>query len=154
MLYLIPAPLHRAGLRFAHRVRKHWWRLARPQLSGVTLIARDGEGRILLVRHSYGGRHWALPGGGIGKGENPEDAAVREFTEELDCAIYDLVLANVQESTLHGAPCTRHVFVGEVVDIPRPDRREIVEIGFFAPGELPTDCSAMIGACLASLEQR
>ena len=49
MLHLIPAPLHRAGLRLAHAVRRRWWRLARPRLTGVCVVACDDAGRVLGV---------------------------------------------------------------------------------------------------------
>ena len=41
---------------------------------------------ILLVRHSYGPQHWALPGGGLASGEDAEACARRELREELGLA--------------------------------------------------------------------
>jgi len=154
MLHLIPASLHRAGLRAAHAARKQWWRVSKPDLSGVTIIARNGEGHVLLVRHTYGNRAWSLPGGGIRAGEEPEAAAVREFAEELDCAIYALGFVGVHEAGLYGARVSRHIFSGEVVDLPRPDRREIAEVRFFAVDALPQDCVVTVSQHLAMLEQR
>ena len=54
----------------------------RPALFGVAALAEDGQGRVLLVRHSYV-RGWALPGGGVGHGEAPEMALLRELEEEV-----------------------------------------------------------------------
>lgn len=39
------------------------------------------ERREILLSHWIGG-HWTLPGGGMDPGEHPEDAALREVTEE------------------------------------------------------------------------
>lgn len=39
------------------------------------------ERREILLSHWVGG-HWTLPGGGMDPGEHPEDAALREVTEE------------------------------------------------------------------------
>ena len=75
MLRLIPAPLHRLLYRLADRTRRLWWRVRRPQRRSVLVAAFDGEGRVLLARHSYGPPVWALPGGGVGKDEDPELAA-------------------------------------------------------------------------------
>jgi hypothetical protein len=61
MLHLIPAPLHRAGLRLAHVVRRHWWRLAKVKLNGCRIFAFDEAGRVLLIRHSYGSIQLPLP---------------------------------------------------------------------------------------------
>jgi ADP-ribose pyrophosphatase YjhB (NUDIX family) len=49
-------------------------------LGAVALIERNGE--ILLVRHSYV-RGWLLPGGGVARGEPPEEAILRELREEI-----------------------------------------------------------------------
>lgn len=154
MLHLIPASLHRAGLKFAHASRKAWWKIASPSLTGVTVVATNGAGEFLLVRHTYGSRLWTLPGGGVRAGEDPEAAALREFAEELDCAIFGLAAAALHESILHGAPIVRHIFAGEVVGLPRPDRREVAEARFFARDSLPADCNAFVAQCLALLEQR
>ena len=81
MLYLIPAPAHRVVLRLAHRVRRRWWYVRRPRLSGCRVLAFDREGRVLLVRHSYGTGAWMPPGGGLQAGEDPLNAAQRELLE-------------------------------------------------------------------------
>ena len=77
MLHLIPAPLHRALLRWAHRARKRWFRWARPRTGGVAVVGLDEGERVLLVRHSYGSGRWCLPGGGLRRGEDPERCARR-----------------------------------------------------------------------------
>ena len=48
---------------------------------GVALVVRDKK--ILLVKMRAGGRaFYTLPGGGIEPGETPEEAAIRELSEE------------------------------------------------------------------------
>lgn len=49
---------------------------------GVSAIAEDGDGKVLLVRHRFG-HGWALPGGGVLAGEPPERAILRELREEV-----------------------------------------------------------------------
>lgn len=44
----------------------------------VTGLVFDGEGRVLLIRHSNGGV-WLAPGGAVDPGEAPQDAIVREM---------------------------------------------------------------------------
>lgn len=56
--------------------------LATPVAFGVAAFARDSEGRILLVRHSYQ-PGWMLPGGGVGRAEAPAEAVLRELREEV-----------------------------------------------------------------------
>lgn len=154
MLRLIPPGLHRAGLRLAHALRRRWWRLARPRLEGVSIAAFDGDGRVLLVRHSYGTRRWCLPGGGLRKGEDPQAAAAREFAEELGVAVTDLSLAGVSDEILHGAANRVRLYAGTLTEMPRPDGRELVDARFFALDALPAPCSETVAARLRHLQQR
>lgn len=41
------------------------------------------DGKILMVHHIHDSRdYWTLPGGGVHEGESPEEAVVREVSEE------------------------------------------------------------------------
>jgi 8-oxo-dGTP pyrophosphatase MutT (NUDIX family) len=50
-------------------------------LASVTVLPRDDDGRVLLVRHADTGR-WGVIGGSIDVDESPADAARRECREE------------------------------------------------------------------------
>ena len=139
MLQLIPAPLHRQLYRLADRARRVWWRVRRPRRSSVLVAAFDSDGRVLLARHSYGPPVWALLGGGIGRNEDPEDAAMREFREELRCELADLRLVTSFTQPDSGSQDQCYLFVARPASTPVPDMREIVEIGWFDPAALPQD---------------
>ena len=139
MLHLIPAPLHRALLRVAHRVRTRWRRLVRPATAGVSVIAVDEAGRVFLVRHAYGSGRWALPGGGLGRNEDPSDCARREMREELGCELTELALAAQFDETLYGAPHRAFVFTARFAGQPAVDGRELIDSGWFALDALPRD---------------
>lgn len=51
----------------------------------VVGVAVVRGGRVLAARRTDGG--WEFPGGKVEPGESPEEAAVREIAEELDCAV-------------------------------------------------------------------
>ncbi len=118
MFQLIPAPLHRLALKLAHALRKRWWQLRKPRLEGVNVLVFDATGQLLLVRHSYGFGSWTLPGGGLRKSEDPAIAARREVSEELGCALRDLARLGVNQRSLFGAPCTTHIYAGQIDGYP------------------------------------
>ena len=139
MLHLIPASWHRAALRFAHRQRMHWRRMVKRPTAGVSVIAVDDDGRVFLVRHSYGSGQWALPGGGLGRGEDPAACARREMREELGCELEHVELAAEFEEALCGAPHRAFVFTARFAGEPRADGREVIETGWFAREDFPAD---------------
>lgn len=153
ILRLIPAPLHHMAFRLADTLRKCWWRLARPHVTGCCVIARDSAGRVLLVRHSYGNRDWSLPTGGVGRGEDPARTALREFEEETGCALRGSRLLAVVEGVYCGTRHTEHVFTGEVFGTPSPDGREVVALQFFALDDLPADFGNGMRVRLALLSE-
>jgi 8-oxo-dGTP pyrophosphatase MutT (NUDIX family) len=144
MLRLIPPPLHRFLYRAADRVRRRWWRIAKPQRRSVLIVAFDEEGRVVLVRHSYGRPVWALPGGGMGRREDPAATAAREFREELGCDLADLRVLPPLARIVAGSREVQSLCVGRLVGVPRPDMREVVAAELFAPTNLPADCASYV----------
>ena len=52
-----------------------------PSGFAAAAVIVDDDGRILLVRHSYGELNWEIPGGAGELGESADAAAVREVRE-------------------------------------------------------------------------
>ncbi|WP_341712870.1 NUDIX domain-containing protein [Erythrobacter sp.] len=154
MLRLIPPPLHRLALNCGHRLRHYWRKASGITGEGVSIIARDFDGQILLVRHSYGLQGWYFPGGGMRRKEMPEEAARRELLEETGCPVEGLRLVGVLEEELSGAPHTAHIFEGIVNDMPRPDGREVIEARFFPTHSLPEPLSPRTKARLKLWQAR
>lgn len=151
MLHLIPPVLHRALYRLAHQLRKNWLQLVGGEVHGCTIIARDGAGRVLLVRHSYGSQQWAFPGGGMRKGEDVLVAACREFAEELRCGLIDPQHLGTLDKDFHGARHIAHAVTGQADGEPRPDMREVVEARFFDIDALPAGASPAVAVWLQML---
>ncbi len=137
MVHLLPAAMHRALMPVAHRVRRAWRKLRKPSLTGVSVVIADLDGRVLLVRHSYGPKVWALPGGGLNSGEDPEAGARREVSEELGMELGKIRPIAVMKERLSGCEHTAHLFAAICDAHPRPDRREVIEARFFPLHSLP-----------------
>lgn len=149
MLHLIPPPLHRWLLRVAHRGRAWLRRVTKRRLEGVSLIAHDAAGRVLLVRHSYGSGQWTLPGGGCHRNEDPADTIRREIREELALELANLQKIAVFDEVISGSQHIAHIFVAEPLAGPVPDGREIIDAQFFARDGLPSGLSRLTTARLA-----
>lgn len=134
---ILPRSLHRTALRRAHAIRHRWRHFAKLPLAGVSVFVTDMEGRLLLVRHSYGPGGWALPGGGMGRREEPLDAAAREVREEVGCLLESTRVLEKIEETISGSPHTAWLVAGITRDHPRPDKREVIEARFFPLHSLP-----------------
>jgi 8-oxo-dGTP pyrophosphatase MutT (NUDIX family) len=78
-----------------------------------------------------------LPGGGLGKGEDPLEAARREVREELGVELARIEPIGTLEEMLSGSPHTAYIFAGVCDRQPRPDGREVTEARFFPSHSLP-----------------
>jgi ADP-ribose pyrophosphatase YjhB (NUDIX family) len=98
------------------------------RIEGAHVLATDDRGRILVVRTTYLGPEWMLPGGRVERGETPHAAAVRETGEEtgLQVRVDRLVLVDA-----HRAQDVSFVFLGRVMGGQlEPQFGEIAEAGW------------------------
>lgn len=104
---------------------------------GVGAAIFDYQGRVLLVRQSYGQRSWELPGGGRKPRESVQAAVRREVREEVGV---DLAAAELR-AVYYEAEVDQHHFLfacrlnQEVV--PRVNSVEILECQFWPLDGLP-----------------
>lgn len=107
--------------------------------AGAAII--DEEGRILLVRHTYGPLNWELPGG-LGKPfESPVETALREVREETGLVVVVEWLSGVY----YDREVDNHHFMfacaAPVGHVPRVTSPEVSECAFWAPESLPRPIS-------------
>lgn len=91
-----------------------WFYFRRSQRTRVLLLCGD---KVLVVSGWIGHGRWILPGGGLSRGEDPVDGALRELREEVGISSVrktDLQLLGNALSTHHGHRYTYFQFVAEV----------------------------------------
>jgi 8-oxo-dGTP pyrophosphatase MutT (NUDIX family) len=102
----------------------------------------DADGRLLLIRNSYGSSNlFVLPGGGIRPFEDPRAAARREVKEELGLEIDRLVLRSLHSSSAEGKRDEIHLFEAHAKGPPRIDGVELLEARFASLADLPVTTS-------------
>ncbi len=60
--------------------------------ANVGIVLMRGSGEVFLGRRTGGGRGWQFPQGGMGEGEDPEQALFRELHEETGLTPDDVTL--------------------------------------------------------------
>lgn len=118
-------------------MRRLYWRVCKPVRRGVKVFVFNNE-RVLLVRLGYGKRKYALPGGGVERGEFLEDAAVREVLEESGIIITEPKYIGSRTYTTEYKTAEVAYFHArtEIADI-TIDGQEIIDAGWFTLQELP-----------------
>lgn len=125
--------------------------LTSPAILGATGAVFDERGRLLLVRHSYAGG-WRFPGGGVGRGEAPQAALLRELHEEVGLEGGQVELVGFYVRTV--------VFVTDVIGFFRitgatiafKPSLEIREAAFFPLDALPPDTAPAVRRRVAELQ--
>lgn len=137
----MPAILRRSAYRVAWWVLTAYRFVTRPTVRGVRCaILRGGD--VLLVRHTYGDRGWALPGGLLRRREEPEEAARREMREEVGIDIAHWRALGMLRFI--GPERAKHVVECFAADVPegqepRANKSEIGQVGWFPVDRLPDE---------------
>ncbi|MCS6870141.1 MAG: NUDIX hydrolase [Anaerolineae bacterium] len=133
--------------RFANLLRRAPWlvyipqRLLRPFHAHVSIGAVgavfNAEGQLLLVEHLF---HpltpWGLPGGGMNRGETPDQTVRRELLEETGLQVDVLQPLIVAKSVI----LPHHLDIGYLCRLSAPDQpirlsRELLAYRWVAPHE-------------------
>jgi ADP-ribose pyrophosphatase YjhB (NUDIX family) len=113
-------------------------RLRRPVTLGVRAIVRDGQGSVLLVRHTYV-PGWYLPGGAVDPGESVGEALTREIMEEANIRM--IGPPRLVAIYLNPRAGSDHVALFEITQFeqtsPKAADHEIREARFFPLDALP-----------------
>lgn len=109
----------------------------RPETSGVKCLVEQ-DGRFLMIRNTYGEKHWTLPGGGIKKGESPEHAVLREVKEEVGISLNSVKKLSEYQSNKEYKLDTIHCFYAKTTNTELSiDNGEILEAAWFSLESMP-----------------
>lgn len=140
------------------RLSRFWWfqtilwlavRIVVPKRRfGAGVVLFNDERQVLLLKHSFHGKHpWGLPGGWLNRKEEPADAVLRELREETGLTA-DLGQVVWLQQTI--TPPDINVYY--MATNPRGTIKlsfEIVEARWFNPTDLPT---GMLDAMYEAIE--
>ena len=133
----------------ARPMQKVYWYLFRPYRPGAKTFIFF-EGKLLLVRIGYAHKKWVLPGGGIERGEEPKDAALREAKEESGVVITSPVYIGERSYNNQYKKVTVFYYfalaTGEDLII---DGQEIIDAGWFSIDSLPKEISPRVSEEIA-----
>lgn len=108
---------------------------------GAAVLLEDGAGRVLLVKRGSSSTKsglWCVPCGFVDYGEDVREAAAREVREEtgLEVAVGDPIF--VQSNFHDPEKLTVGIwFAGQVVGGTEAAGDDAVDLGWFAPDDLP-----------------
>jgi 8-oxo-dGTP diphosphatase len=120
-------------------------------LIGVMALVYDDHGRILLVRNTYDPRFpWSIPGGWMGRNEQPRECIERELREETG---YEITVECLVDATAQRKlPSLDLVYRGRLAGGDFRSSAEVTEAKFFSLRDLPEgltpahrDLLAMLG---------
>jgi 8-oxo-dGTP pyrophosphatase MutT (NUDIX family) len=117
-------------------VGHHLWRWRQPKYSvGAVGVVFNKQGQVLLVEHVFHPHApWGLPGGWVGRDENPAHTVARELREELELDVeVGKVLLLEMEGNSHidlAYSCQQTGPVGML-------SAELLNYGWYDPAKLP-----------------
>ncbi|HEX8174586.1 MAG TPA: NUDIX domain-containing protein [Pyrinomonadaceae bacterium] len=134
--------------KLAYALLRVYWFVFRPQIYGVKCLI-EFEGRVLMIRNTYGDMYWTFPGGGFKRNESPEMAAIREVSEEVGISLRDLRPLGEYTSSDEHKLDTVTCYAGRVTSPSfEIERNEIYEAAWFdwthLPQPLATDARRVI----------
>ncbi|MFE4714318.1 NUDIX domain-containing protein [Paenibacillus sp. NPDC056722] len=108
---------------------------------GAAAVILDPEGRVLLVKHSYGKNNWDLPGGKAEDNESAEETAKREVHEEVGLQVGVRQLTGIYYDPNYDMHHFVFIASNESDGAPQPSSPEILECRFFSRDDLPRPIS-------------
>jgi 8-oxo-dGTP diphosphatase len=111
------------------------------KLIGAAAVILDCEGRVLLVKHSYGKNNWDLPGGKAENNESAEETAKREVLEETGLEVTVEQLTGIYYDPNYDIHHFVFISKNDSNQEPQPSSPEILECRYCSIDDLPRPIS-------------
>lgn len=128
--------------------RTVYWFIFRPKTQGVKCLIEHG-GKFLMIRNSYGYKQWTFPGGGVSRGELPEEAIRREIYEEVGIEVGNPIHIGEYFSSRQYKQDTVFCYYAKVRnEFFQIDNGEVSEAAWFSEKEMPELRSSIVDKIL------
>lgn len=138
--------------RILNFLRKTYWFLVRPKTVGVKCLIQNEDHEYLLIKTTYSGDYWTIPGGGSHRNESLENAAIREVKEEVGIDVTELKQLGSYVSEVEYKKDTIYLYTTKThqKNIIR-NQQEISEARWFNKDSIPQNRSRSLDAILSKL---
>lgn len=133
-------------------LRKIYWFIFRPKTIGVKCLIQNQDNKYLLIKNTYSGDYWTIPGGGINKNESLENAVIREVKEEVGVDITGLKQLGSYFSEIEYKKDTIYLYTAKTnqTDITK-NQLEISEALWFDKDSIPQNRSRSLDMILSKM---
>lgn len=147
----LPRRLARTVFTFLNGLRLALRKMTGHSRAGVHGVPLTEHGRVVLIRLTYA-PGWRIPGGGRNRGEEAEQAMLRELREEIGLISHGSIDRLEDDRPAASETVERATFflIRDVVYRPRRSL-EVAEVREFDPSALPDDTTPwtarLVGRC-------
>lgn len=128
--------IQRLWNRFAAPFQLLYWRMSLSHAEGAKLLI-EHDGKLLMIRETYGPQHWTFPGGRLKKEEAPTDTARRKAMEEVGITLTNPHYLGSYFHTRQYKKDAICVYYEKVTSSScTPNDSTVAEAGWFTPEEI------------------
>lgn len=128
--------------KILNSLRKIYWFIFRPKTFGIKCLVENQNAQCLLIKTTYSGDYWTIPGGGCKRNEVFENAVIREVREEVGLTISKVRHIGSYTSNLEYKKDTVYLYTAETDQLQIiKNGREIADAKWFDRDSIPQNRS-------------
>ena len=138
--------------KMLNSIRKIYGFIIRPETTGVKCLVKNQNNEYLLIKTTYSGDYWTVPGGGVHRNESLEHAIRREVKEEIGVDITELKQLGSYVSRAEYKKDTVYLYVAKTLQATTAKNlREISKAQWFSQDSIPQNRSRSLSEVLLKL---